>query len=388
MSVCQQRPWLTDLGSDELPRLEDQASVFATQECQPTLETSMNIRPLTWGIALIPAWLALGGIAVASAAPKVYVANEGSGTVSVIAGDTHQTTRSIVVGAGAHNVQVSPDGKRVWVTNNGTPPSPAGNPAHHGMSGAEHASLALAGEVWAIDTETDTVVGKVVVGNHPAHVVVSANGRRAYVTNGGDNTLSVVDTAAMKVVDTLPTGAFPHGIRLSPDGQRAYVANLKGGTVSVIDTESRQEIDRIPVGQGPAQVGFTPDGRLAFVSLSQEGSIAVIDPASRKVIRKVRVGDVPIQLYATPDSRFLLVANQGSRKRPGDTVSVIDLATFGTQRIRTGRGAHGVVVGADGRHAYVTNLFANTVSVIDVQTRRTVTTVPVGDAPNGISVTP
>jgi YVTN family beta-propeller protein len=219
-------------------------------------------------------------------------------------------------------------------------------------------------------------------------VVVSADSRWAYVTNGGDNTLSVVDTTLLKVVDTIPTGAFPHGIRLSPDGKQAYVANLKGGTVSVIDTESRKEVNQIPVGKGPAQVGFTSDSQLAFVSLSQEASVAVIDPVSRKVIRKVRVGNVPIQLYATPDNRFLFVANQGSRKSPGNTVSVIDLSTFSTQRIRTGNGAHGVVVGNDGRHAYVTNLYANTVSVIDVQTRKSVATVAVGAGPNGISVSP
>lgn len=51
----------------------------------------------------------------------------------------------------------------------------------------------------------------------------------------------------------------------------------------------------------------------------------MIDPATRKVTRKVAVGTVPIQLYATPDSRTLPVANQGKRKKPGKTVSVIDL---------------------------------------------------------------
>jgi DNA-binding beta-propeller fold protein YncE len=46
------------------------------------------------------------------------------------------------------------------------------------------------------------------------------------------------------------------------------------------------------------------------------------------VTRKVAVGTVPIQVYATPDSRTLLVANQGTREKPGKTVSVVDLGTF------------------------------------------------------------
>lgn len=349
----------------------------------------MNIRNHPMRFTLLSACLALGGISAALAAPKVYVANETDGTVSVIATDTRQTVRTVTVGAGAHNVQATADGQRVWVTNNGTPPADAGHAAHQGMSGAAHAAMAASGEVWAIDTATDTVVGKVPVGNHPAHVVVSPDGRWVYVTNGGDNTVSVVDAGAMKEVATIATGAFPHGIRLSPDGQQAYVANLKGGTVSVIDTASRKEVESIPVGKGPAQVGFTGDGRLAFVSLSQENQVAVIDPRTRKVLRKVPVGNGPIQLFATPDNQRLLVANQGNRKTPGRTVSVIDLTSFKvTASIRTGRGAHGVVVDADGRQAYVSNLYDNTVTVIDLAAHKPVATVPVGAGPNGISVTP
>lgn len=348
----------------------------------------MKLRKSPWKLAVLSAWLVVVSLPAFAADRMIYVANEGAGTVSVINGETFKVTRHIAVGAGAHNVQVSPDGKRAWVTNNGMPKPAAAGMAHPGMSATEHGAMTDAGEVWAIDTNTDQVVAKVVVGKHPAHVVVSADSRWAYVTNGGDNTLSVVDTTSLKVVATIPTGEFPHGIRLSPDGKQAYVANLKGATVSVIDTESRKEIRQIPVGKGPAQVGFTSDGRLAFVSLSQEASVAIIDPATGKVIRKVRVGNVPIQVYATPDNRFLFVANQGTRKSPGNTASMIDLSTFSTQQIRVGSGAHGVVVGSDGRHAYVTNLYANSVSVIDVQTRKSVATVSVGAGPNGISVTP
>jgi YVTN family beta-propeller protein len=47
-----------------------------------------------------------------------------------------------------------------------------------------------------------------------------------------------------------------------------------------------------------------------------------------------------------------------------------------------------VVVDRDGRYAYVTNTYANTVSVLDVKDRKVVATVRVGKGPNGISVTP
>ena len=332
--------------------------------------------------------LAAAGSAFA-ATGKVYLADEGANTVSVIDAASLKKIGSIPVGQGPHNVQVSPDGKWVWVTNNGQPGKAPEKMQPEQMATSEHGAMVGAGAVWAIDTATDAVVAKVLVGRHPAHVVVTSDGRTAYVTNGSDNTVSVVDTASQRVTEVISVGASPHGLRISPDGKQVWVANLKGGTVSVIDTESRKQVAQIAVGKGPAQVGFTPDGRFAFVSLSEENRVAVIDPASRKVVRKVAVGTIPIQLYATPDSRLVLVANQGTPKKPGTTVSVIDLAGLKVvATIKTGAGAHGVVVDRTGRHAFVTNTYANTVSVIDVAKRTVIASVPVGKGPNGISMGP
>ena len=326
-----------------------------------------------------------------AAGKKVYVADEESNTVSIIDTSTLKTIGRVAVGEEPHNVQVTPDGKLVWVTNNGEPAQKNEKTpdAKKSKSGGMDMDSTAPGAVWAIDTATDKVVAKVPVGMHPAHVVVSGDGRTAYVTNGGDNTVSLVDTKANQVIANIPVGTFPHGLRISPDGLQVWVANLKGETVSVIDTGSRKEIAKIAVGKGPAQVGFTPDGRFMFVSLSGENQVAVIDPASRKVIGKVAVGTVPIQLYATPDSKFVLVANQGSPEKPGNTVSFIDVAALKVAAtIKTGAGAHGVVIAPDGRRAYVTNTYASTVSVIDIGTRKVIATVRVGKGPNGISIAP
>lgn len=326
--------------------------------------------------------LSMGLAGTAFAAPdKVFVADEEADSVSVLDAASLKRIARVAVGRQPHNVQISPDGKLAWVTNNGE--------GGHGMGKGGHEAMTSGGEVWAVDTASHEVVAKVPVGKHPAHVVLGRDGSFAYVTNGGDNTVSVVDTAARRVVATVSVGAYPHGIRVSPDGREVYVANLKGGTVSVIDTATNREVARIAAGRGPAQTGFTPDGRLAFVSLSQENKVALIDPAARKVVNRIDVGPVPIQLYATPDSRRLLVANQGTRQKPGDTVSIIDLGEVRVaSTVRTAPGAHGVVVDRSGRYAYVSNIYANSVSVIDVKSAKVVANVPVGKGPNGISVTP
>ena len=83
-----------------------------------------------------------------------------------------------------------------------------------------------------------------------------------------------------------------------------------------------------------------------------------------------------------------LVANHGTRKKPGSTGSATDPATFVVATtIETGASAHGVLVDRDGRLAYMRNIYANTVSVIDLTQLKVVHTARVGKGPNGIGVT-
>lgn len=197
---------------------------------------------------------------------------------------------------------------------------------------------------------------------------------------------------------------------------KVYVADEEGDTVTVLDATSFAKLAAIPVGREPHNVQVSPDGRWAWVTINYEiepkgtdqekhrtagmprrehekmteaGQVWVIDTATDQVADKIPVGSVPIQVYATPDNQLLFVANQGSKKAPGRTVSVIDLARLEVVKtIETGPGAHGVVVTTDGRYAFVTNTYGNTVSVIDVGGLEVAATVPVGKGPNGVSVTP
>jgi YVTN family beta-propeller protein len=232
-------------------------------------------------------------------------------------------------------------------------------------------------------------IADIEVGRHPAHVVVDEAGRRAFVTNAEDATVSVVDLARGEVLKAIATGAYPHGLRLSPDGRELYVANVKDGTVSVIDTAALAEVVRIPVGAAPVQVGFTPDGGRVFVSLRDEDSVAVIDTGTRRVVRKIAVGRGPIQVYATPDGREVYVANEGTRENPDDQVTVVDVGRGEVvTTVVTGKGAHGVVVSPDGSRAFVTNIRDATVSAIDTATREVVATYAVGAGPTASPTEP
>src|SRR5438309_77550 len=96
----------------------------------------------------------------------------------------------------------------------------------------------------------------------------TAQAPRAYVTNGGDNTVSVIDTATNTVVATIPVRLFPGELAITPDGTRAYVTSPGGATVSVIDTATNTVVATInfPFGVSPYGVAITPDGTRAYVA--------------------------------------------------------------------------------------------------------------------------
>lgn len=346
-----------------------------------------RIMPIAGAAAIafsVPVFAEENPAALATSPGFVFTANEFGNSVSRIELATGKV-ETLPVPIAAHNVQVTADGRYLLVV--GQPGGDMEKMAQGSGSGA----MDEKGQLLIFDTAAFSAgpVKAIEVGAYPAHVVADAEGRWAFVTNGGDGTLSVVDLALNTVTATLETGAGPHGQRISPDGKELYVANVTDGTVSVLDPVGLKELDRISVGAAPVQVGFTPDGSSVYVSLRDEDKVAVIDPATRQVIAKVDVGDGPIQVFSTPDSRFIYVANQGTEEDPGETVSVIEAATnTNVATIRTGPGAHGVAISPDGALAFISNIFDGTVSVIDNKTNTVVANFAVGEGPNGITFLP
>lgn len=76
------------------------------------------------------------------------------------------------------------------------------------------------------------------------------------------------------------------------------------------------------------------------------------------------------------DDKFALVANQGNKEQPSNTISKVDLASKKVvATIEAGKGAHGVVTSNDNKFVYVTNMYENTVSVIENNANKVIETV-------------
>jgi YVTN family beta-propeller protein len=143
-----------------------------------------------------------------------FTANEG-GTISKINVKDNKVADTIEADGVVHNIQLSPDGKIVAATL--IPESGHGHGGHGGEA---------SGKVLFYDAFTNELLKEVEVGNHPAHVVYSGDGKYVLATNNEDDTVSVIDATTYEVIKTVPTGNGPHGFRISPDSQFAYIASI------------------------------------------------------------------------------------------------------------------------------------------------------------------
>jgi len=186
----------------------------------------------------------------------------------------------------------------------------------------------------------------------PIALAMTPDGSRLLVANQTAGSVSLVDPAAGRVVRETKTGDRPAGVAVSKDGKLGVVAHWYGYDLAILDLEAdRLAVSgRVEVGPEPRGVVIAGDGRTAYVVVGASNELVRVDLAGRKVTGRLAVGREPRGLAFTPDGLTLVVANNRSR-----SLSVVDLARFEVARTlpHEGDNLRQVVVGGDGRYAYV-----------------------------------
>ncbi|MBI4391821.1 MAG: YncE family protein, partial [candidate division NC10 bacterium] len=191
-----------------------------------------------FGTVLAVAAAAFGG--GPAAGDTVYVANEGSGTVSVIDSRTNSITATIGLGSDPGITGTpQPDGPFNAETQHH-------NPFYNGHVGAHGLWLTpdgavllvanrISGTIVAIDTATNTLLGYAPVGREPHLATVRPGGKEAWVAIRGEDHIDVLKldredlfkpgqrrTDRMKTVATIGTVRGPSMVTFSSDGRFAF----------------------------------------------------------------------------------------------------------------------------------------------------------------------
>jgi YVTN family beta-propeller protein len=328
-------------------------------------------------------WLGLLMIALplsaAEAAFRVYVVNALDDTVVVFDSDTLQRIGGpFSVAVQPYRIAISPDGTRAYVVS--LPPVGSGIVTQLFPPTVPPTRISVPG---AVD------------------IAITPDGTFLYVS-AFDSRYFVIATGSNQVVKQrgLAAGSNPGGIAITPDGAFAYVTDRASNSVHVIDTATQEEVTGaglpISVGKRPAFIAITPDGGTAYVTNIDSDSVSVIDTQSNQVVRDpIPVGSQPAGIAITPDGARAYVANQGHMSREGrfgGSISVIDTASNQVTTVTPGPPSDGlpfaIAIDQDGGFAYVANLAANSMSVINIGSNQVVgQPIPVGNEPLSIGIT-
>ena len=185
------------------------------------------------------------------------------------------------------------------------------------------------GTVAAIETTSNTVSSTIPVGRGPVYGVMTVDGRRAFILNKTDGTVSVINaqtnaldtfTVAGKVTGTIPVGVAPVWADLAPSRNEVVVANAgdgsTAGSLTIINApfcsqqttgtspncDPANQLDavgfgqvlaNIPVGVNPIMVAVLADGTRAYVANAGNaaagiaGSISVVSLDTNSVIATI-----------------------------------------------------------------------------------------------------
>ena len=174
-----------------------------------------------------------------------------------------------------------------------------------------------------------------------------------YVTNINSGSVSVINVELDKVVKIIPCSIAAEGIDITTDGSELWVTNIKENFISVINTETYKTTDRINTGKEPLRLKFSNDGKQCLVSNASDGNISVYDSETKKQITSIRI--------------------------PGKK-NIFEKVIYRTPR------PVGILMHPNGLYAFVSNYTAGRVEVIDMRNFTLVSSIKVGDMPDGLAL--
>ncbi len=254
--------------------------------------------------------------------------------------------------------------------------------------------------VLVVDPESRRELAKVVVGVNGHEVVVSKDGRFAYVPIYGNsgvgrpgtdgsaidvidlreaefgldgllyvtaelaNAVEVIDPATRKVLAEIPTGQpQSHMLVFSPDGRRGYTANVGAGSVSVLDVAKRSLVTTIQVAKAVQRISMSVDGLRVFTHDQGAPRVAIIDTTTNRVTSWIELPASPYASAPTPDGAWLLVLSMA-----GNRLFVVDLKSLKVAReLELPTRSSEILIRPGGDIAYISGTGAGKIAVLDLR---------------------
>jgi|GEM_PF-2412263 len=298
----------------------------------------------------------------------IYVANQGSNTVSIIDYESNSVIDTITVGGTPFGVGTNSSTNRIYVANNADD------------------------TVSVIDGSDNTVIGSAISvcasSCEPIGVAVNQVTNKIYVGTQyktGDIVV-MIDGVTNLTTDISLGDCYPYGLDVNTVTNKVY-ASLWCGSLSIINGSTDTESSSLDMGlTDPFDSAVNETTNKIYVTQNGNDTVSVINGSTDALLSgtgyPIAVGGEPYGVDVNPVTNKIYVANNAD-----NNVSVIDGSTDAVlYTITVGTAPIGVAINSVINRVYVTNSGAGTVSIIDGSTDTVIDTVTVGTNPAFIDV--
>ncbi|MEO5799751.1 MAG: hypothetical protein ABIZ70_13840 [Gemmatimonadales bacterium] len=211
------------------------------------------------------------------------------------------------------------------------------------------------------------------------------------ISNMNNTTAQLIDVTRGAVVATLPTTSVPHEVAVSPNGKWAvvtdYGAQQPGSTVTLIDVATAKVAKTISFApyQRPHGAVFLNDNRTLVLTAERDSLLVLVDVEAGKIISTRKTGQRVGHMVAIPrDQKTAFVANITA-----GTLSIVDLAGSAEPVvIKVGSQTEGIGVTPDGRSVWMGSNNTGKVYIVDVGRKEVVDSLRTSGTPYRIAFTP
>lgn len=213
----------------------------------------------------------------------------------------------------------------------------------------------------------------------------------AVVVNQQSDSATIVDIATLTAVH-VPVGNGPHESAVSPDGKRAVVTNYfkqgtgPGSSLSVLDLETKREVKRIELDKQamPHGVEWVDDHKVVCTDEKNQ-RLLLVDVDSGKVDREYITGQGGSHMLSLNlGANRLVSSNMG-----GGGVTIFDFKTGEKlETVPTGKECEGVGISPDGKTIWAGNRAEDTISIIDLASRKVIKKIDSKGFPYRVQFTP
>src|SRR5258707_9455115 len=141
-------------------------------------------------------------------------------------------------------------------------------------------------QVEVIDTATDKLVGTIMGTNGVHGIAIAQDLGRGFISDGGDNDVTVFDLKTLKVLSKVKTGQNPDSIIYEPVSHRVFTFNGRSSDSTAIDAKTGDvAAASIPLGGKPEFAQIDGKGHI-YANLEDKNEIVEVNAKDALVAKR------------------------------------------------------------------------------------------------------